>query len=117
MTQDIESSPGTRRTIGASRSPPVDPLEQHRQLRRAQRHRALARLRPDEPAALQPLGEQAETLTVPIQHLDEVAAPAAKDEQMPGERVLPQHLLRPHRTPCAYPSRPAPDTPARPPEP
>src|SRR5512132_310098 len=99
MTQDIESSPGTRRTIGAQGNPPVDALEQHRQLRRAQRHPALPGLRPDEPAPLQPLGEQAETLTVPIQHLDQLAAPAAKDEQMPGERILPQHLLRQQRKP------------------
>ena len=93
MAQDIKSSAGTARTSGAQRRPPVDPLQQHRELRRAQRHRPLARLRPDEPSALQPLAEQAETLTVPIQHLDQVAAPAAKDEQMPGERILPQHLL------------------------
>ena len=25
---------------------------------------------------------------------NQIAAPAAKDEQMPGERILPQHLLR-----------------------
>src|SRR5512144_2997713 len=99
MAQDIESSPGTPRTIGAPRRPPVDPLEQHRQLRRAQRHRALPGLRPDEPAPLQPLGEQAETLAVPIQHLDQVAALAAEDEQMPGERILPQHLLRQQQKP------------------
>src|SRR5512147_2029423 len=101
MAQDIESSAGTARTSGAQRRPPVDPLQQHRELRRAQRHRPLARLRPDEPSALQPLAEQAETLTVPIQHLDQVAAPAAKDEQMPGERILPQHLLRQHRKPVS----------------
>src|SRR5512144_1870134 len=100
MAQDIESSSaGTARTSGAQRRPPVDPLQQHRELRRAQRHRPLARLRPDEPSALQPLAEQAQTLTIPIQHLDQVAAPAAKDEQMPGERILPQHLLRQHRKP------------------
>src|SRR5512133_843607 len=91
-----KSSAGTGRTIGAQRRSPVDPLQQHRELRRAQRHRPLARLRPDEPAPLQPLAEQAETLAVPVQHLDQVAAPAAKDEQMPGERILPQHLLRQH---------------------
>src|SRR5512144_2284100 len=108
MAQDIESSPGTPRTIGAPRRPPVDPLEQHRQLRRAQRHRALPGLRPDEQAPLQPLGEQAETLAVPeqaetlavpIQHFDQVAALAAEDEQMPGERILPQHLLRQQQKP------------------
>src|SRR5512132_3769896 len=99
MAQDIESSAGTGRTIGAQRRSPVDPLQQHRELRRAQRHRPLARLRPDEPAPLQPLGEQAETLAVPIQHLDQVSASATKDEQMPGERIVPQHLLRPQRKP------------------
>lgn len=38
------------------RSPPVDALQQHRELRAAQRHRARRRLRPHKAAALQALG-------------------------------------------------------------
>ena len=53
--------------------------------------------RPREAALLQPLGEQAEALAVPVQNLDQVAAPAAEHEQVARERLLLQHLLRQHR--------------------
>jgi hypothetical protein len=44
----------------------------------------------------QPLGKQAEALAVPVEDLHKIAAPAAEGEQVAGERVLLQHLLRHH---------------------
>src|SRR5215210_1185733 len=43
---------------------PVDAFEQHRQLRRSQRHRAGGRLRPHEAAAFQAFGKQAQPVSV-----------------------------------------------------
>lgn len=77
----------------AFRHPPVDPFQQHRQLRRTDDAGPVLRLRPHEPAALQPLGEQAQSLTVPKERLDEIAAPAAKDEELTAERIALQFLL------------------------
>ena len=78
--------------------------QQHRQLRRRQHHRPVLRLGPDEPAALQPLGEQAQALPVPPQHLQEIAAPASKDEQRAAVRVELQHRLHPSGQPVeAFP--------------
>ena len=48
---------------------------------------------PDDPALLQPLHEHAGALTIPPDDLDEVTPTAAEHEQVPGERVLPQHRL------------------------
>jgi hypothetical protein len=53
-----------------------------------QRHSAILRLRPNEAALLKPLGEQAQTLSVPAQHLDQIAALAAEHEQLSAERIL-----------------------------
>ena len=61
-----DRSPGYTRLAGSSRierlpvalrSPPVDPLQQHRQLRSRQGDLALLRRRPDEPARLEAPGE------------------------------------------------------------
>ncbi len=71
--------------------PPVDPLEQHLELRRRQRHLALLGRGPDEAAAFQPLGElplerhcseqidDSGTLAVPPDQVDQVAATAAEE--------------------------------------
>ena len=59
------SSARQLRTPSPRRHAPVDAFQQHRQLRRRQRHRAFFRLRPDEAAFLEPLGEQAQTLAIP----------------------------------------------------
>ena len=50
--------------------------------------------RPNEPAPLQTLREQACALAVPPDDLDQITAPAAEDEHVPGKRVLLQHHLR-----------------------
>lgn len=68
------------RRCGAHRSAPIDAFEQHRELRRRQLHRAIAGRRPHETASLQPLGEQAEALPVPVQQFDEVTTAATKAE-------------------------------------
>ena len=77
----------------ALRLPPIDPFQQHRQLRSCQSDRTAGRLRPDEAAALQPLLEQTQSVTIPPQQLDQVAPLAAEDEHMPGERRLLKHRL------------------------
>src|SRR5581483_5062491 len=45
---------------------------------------------------LEPLGEQAEPGPVPEHDLDEVGLTAPEHEQMPRERILPQHALHQH---------------------
>src|SRR3546814_14607570 len=81
------------RSPGPPRHPPVEPLDQHRQLRRRHHHLAVGRRRPYEPSLLQPLGEQAEALAVPPQYLEEIAAPAAEHAQMAREGTVPKRLL------------------------
>ena len=47
---------------------PVKALDQHRELRPGQCHRSILDLRPDEPAVLEPLGQQPRILAmVPLQ--------------------------------------------------
>src|SRR5215469_3111497 len=70
------------RSLRANRPPPVDPFEQHRQLCRRQGHRSTGRLRPHESAALQPLCEQAQPVSVPPQHLDEIPTFPSEDEYL-----------------------------------
>ena len=69
------------------------PFEQIAELRRRDRHRAVSRRRPDEAAALQPLGEQAHALAVVPEHLDQTAATAAEHEQMAAVRIALELLL------------------------
>src|SRR6266404_1442972 len=73
---------------GAHRPSPIDPLEQHRQLCRAQRHRAMGCLRPHEATALQALRKQTQPIPAPPQNLHPITAAAAKDKELPGERIL-----------------------------
>src|SRR5215472_8557593 len=80
--------------VGANRPPPVDAFQQHRQLRAAQRHCTFFRLRPDETATFQPLGEQTESVAIPPKELDQIATPAAEDENMARVRILLQRRLR-----------------------
>ena len=67
---------------------------QHRELRRRQRHAARCGLRPDEAPALQALGQQHQALAVEPQHLEDVAAPAAEDEDVAAKRVGRERGLR-----------------------
>src|SRR5262249_25652158 len=79
---------------GSPWHPPVDPLEQHRELRPAQHHHALLGARPDESPPLQPFGEQAQPVTIPPQQLDQITAAAPEAKHVTGKRILPEHRLR-----------------------
>src|SRR6266567_1146115 len=74
-------------------SPPIDAFQKHRKLRTTQVNRSALGLRPDETAALQSLGEQAQTIAVPPQELYDIASATAKNEHMSGEGLLLQHSL------------------------
>lgn len=67
--------------------PPVDSLQQHRQLRCAQVNTATGSLRPDEAAAFEPLAKQTQAVAVPPKDLDQIATFAPEDEDVAAERV------------------------------
>jgi hypothetical protein len=64
---------------GALRTAPVDSLEQHRQLCRAQRDGTSVGLRPDESPLFKTLGQQAHAVAVTPKQLDQVAPPATEE--------------------------------------
>ena len=70
---------------------PIDPRQQIAELRRRDRHHTISHARPQEPAAFQPLGEQAGALAVMSDHL-QVAATATEAKQMTTQRVALQNL-------------------------
>ena len=76
-----------RRRRRCYRSPPIHRLDQHRKLRRRERHRAIDDRRPDETTLLKTLGDQPHPAAVPIQALEVITAFAAEDEQMTAERI------------------------------
>ena len=98
------------------RHAPVDPFQQISQLRRCDCHRPVRRRRPDEAAALQPLGVKAHALAIVPQHLDQAATPPAEHEQMAAVRIMPEASPAPaapsRRSPCACRCDPSPATPA-----
>lgn len=53
-------------------------------------HLSIAGDRPDEAAPFQAFGEEAQSVAVSPQHFYLVTPASAKDEQMPGERVILQ---------------------------
>src|SRR6202011_1666353 len=57
------------RLVGALDAPPVDPFQQHRELRGAQAHHPMRRLRPHEASAFKTLGEEAQPIPAPPQNL------------------------------------------------
>src|SRR5262245_6914693 len=77
--------------------PPVNPLEQITELGGGDRHRFAGARRPDEPPALQTLGEQALPLAIMPKAFDEIAATPAKDKQMSAIRVALEGLLHQER--------------------
>src|SRR5215218_4940517 len=76
---------------------PVDPRQKIAELGRRDRHRAVGCARPQKAAPFQPLREQARALAVVPDNLQQIAAAAAKEEQVATQRILPQHLLNPQR--------------------
>src|SRR4029077_13994557 len=80
-----------KRALGPS---PIDPLEQHRELRAGDCHGAGSCLRPHEAPALEALREQTQPISIPPEHLDAIAATTAKDKELSGERILGELQLR-----------------------
>src|SRR3546814_9754523 len=67
------------------RRAPVDPLDQQRQLRRTEHDfpAPIIDLRPDKPALVEPLREQAQTIAIPEHDLDQIGLAAPEREQVP----------------------------------
>src|SRR5579863_4748224 len=76
------------RLVRALDASPVDPFQQHRELRGAQAHGPMRRLRPHETPALQSLGEEAQPIAAPPQNLHSITRFATKHKQLSGERIL-----------------------------
>src|SRR5438309_334551 len=74
-------------------SAPVDAFQKHRKLCATETDCTALGLRPYKTTALQPLGEQAQTITVPPQQLHDVASAATKYKHVTGERLLLEHRL------------------------
>ena len=71
-------------------------IEQIAELRSRDRHRAIGWRWPQEAATVQTLDIKAGSLAVVPDHLDQVAAPAPEDEQVPGMGIALQRLLDDH---------------------
>src|SRR5438067_8367846 len=68
---------------------PVNPFQQHRELRRRQHRHALFGAWPYEAAAFQPLGEQTQPVTIPPQQFNQIAAASAETEYVTRDVSLP----------------------------
>src|SRR3546814_15946563 len=68
-------------------TPPVDAFEQHRKLRRGEADLARLGDRPDEPAAVHALREQAPALAVIPEQLDQLAALRSEERRVGKECV------------------------------
>ena len=76
---------------------PINAFEHIPKLRWRYCHRAAGRNRPDKPPALQPLREQAGTLTIVPDDLHQIAAFSPKDKKMPRMRVGFERFLNHQR--------------------
>ncbi len=76
------------------RNAPVDALKQHRQLCRRQTNLAVPGGRPDKSTAFKALGEQARSLAVPPDNLQQITAPSPEHKQMAAERIGSKRLFR-----------------------
>jgi hypothetical protein len=76
------------RLVRALDASPVNPFQQHRELRGAQAHRPMRRLRPHEASAFKTLGEEAQPIPAPPQNLHPIARFATKHKKLSGERIL-----------------------------
>jgi hypothetical protein len=81
------------RRPGPLHSSPVDAFQKHRELRATEPHGSALGLRPDESTALQPLGKQAKTITIPPQQFYDVASAPAEDKDVSGEWLLKKNRL------------------------
>jgi hypothetical protein len=73
--------------------PPINPFEQIAELTSRDRHDTIGWRWPDKAAALQLLGEQAHALTVMPENLQKITFATSEHEDVPAERIPPQHLL------------------------
>src|ERR1700722_4956848 len=71
------------RLVRALDAPPVNPFQQHRELRGAQAQRPMRRLRPHKAPAFKTLGEEAQPIPAPPQNLHPITRFATKHEQLP----------------------------------
>ncbi len=72
---------------GAGGASPVDSFEQHGELSAGQGDRTGLRLGPDEAASFEAFREETKAVAIEPEELDEVAATAAKDEDVAVERA------------------------------
>ena len=86
-----------QRTPGAARHPPIDALQQHRQLRRTHAHLTLCWRRPHESSPAQAACRISRPLTIPPDHLDQITTATSEHKQMPAKRVLRQNLFSQNR--------------------
>src|SRR6516165_11762369 len=91
-------SAGAERLPNTFRCAPVDAFDQHRELCRCQRNRAVvARHRwPDKPTLVDSLRKKTESVAVPKHDLQHRCFATAEGEQMTRECVLLKHLLDEH---------------------
>src|SRR4029078_2759014 len=80
-------------------TPPIEPFEQRRQFRRRQTHHAILNLRPAEDAFLEPLGEQAQTRTVPEDQIYPVRPLGSEHINSTRERISLHVLAYQHSKP------------------
>jgi len=75
---------------GPPDAPQVDPVQHHRQFAGPQFHRLLPAVDPGqlEGSLLQALVPQGIAVLVPVENLEPVTSPAAKEEQVTTERIL-----------------------------
>ena len=95
FVKNVKAKPSSHRgrTPSRLRITPIDSRKQVTELRRGDRHRAVGRARPQEAAPFQPLREQAGSLTVMPDHLQQVASATTKAKQLSAQRIAPQYLL------------------------
>ncbi len=85
------ASDGAAVRIGLRQSMPSSNIESCARLKQTT---LLVRLRPDETPPFQTLSQQAQPVTIPPKHFDEIAASAPEDENVTRIRVLFEHGLR-----------------------
>src|SRR3954447_17730842 len=102
FVENVKAKPSSHRgrTPCRLRITPIDSRKQVTELRRGDRHRAVGRARPQEAAPFQPLREQAGSLTVMPDHLQQVASATTKAKQLSAQRIAPQYLLHLQRQAC-----------------
>src|SRR3569832_257598 len=88
-----QRSAGRLRSPGLLRHPPVDALQQVAKLGWGDRHHTNNRQRPQEAAALQPLGVERHAQSVVPKYLDQLAAFAAEHIEVAAVRVSRERFL------------------------